>query len=118
MGSLALGLLLVLGLASRYVPEISQDEWGIGWRLAYALALCASLFATFYDRKNFPQKTWNFNPKRGALYFVLGWIIFPLMIGIEAVSGTDFTFGEMVLTTLALSVVMGVFGTFTENVGV
>ena len=118
MGAVALGLLLLLGLAGRYVPGLSQDDWGTWWKLAYVIAVGAALFAAFYDRKNFPEKTWDFNPKRGLLYFFLGWFIFPVMIGVEAISGTDFTFSRMVLGTLALSVLVGIFGTFTESVGV
>ncbi|WP_324750062.1 hypothetical protein SH591_00510 [Sphingomonas sp. LY54] len=118
MGSVAFGLLLLLGWASRYAPGLSQDDWGTWWKLAYVVAVCAALFAAFYDRQNLPAKTWNFNPKRGLLYFFLGWIIFPVMIGIEAISGTDFTLSRMVLGTLALSVLVGIVGTFTENVGV
>jgi hypothetical protein len=118
IGAVALGLLLLLGLGSRFVPGLSQDNWGTGWNLAYVLAVCAALFAAFYDRKNFPEKTWDFNPKRGLMFFFLGWIIFPIMIGVEALSGTDFTLSRMVLGTLSLSVLVGIFGTFTENVGV
>lgn len=118
MGAVALGLLLLLGQASRYVPGLSQDDWGTWWKMAYVIAVCAALFAAFYDRKNFPEKTWDFNPKRGVLYFFLGWIIFPVMIGIEAISGVDITLSRMVLGTLALSVLAGIAGTFTENVGV
>lgn len=117
-GAIALGLLLLLGLGSRYVPGLSQDSWETWWKLAYGLAVCAALFAAFYDRKNLPEKTWDFNPRRGVLYFLLGWIIFPVMIGVEAISGTDFTLSRMVLGTLALSTLVGIVGTFTENVGV
>jgi hypothetical protein len=80
--------------------------------------LGVALFATFYDRRNFPEKTWDFNPKRGVAYFFLGWIIFPIMMGVEAVYGIDFTLSRMVLGTLALSALVGILGTFTENVGV
>lgn len=118
IGVIALGLLLLLGFGSRYLPGLSQDEWGTWWRIAYVIATCAALLAAFYDRKNFPEKTWDFNPKRGLFYFLLGWIIFPVMIGIEAISGSDFTLSRMILGTLALSVLVGVAGTFTENVGV
>ena len=118
IGAVALGLLLLLGLASHHVPGLSQDGWDLLWRLAYVLALCVALFATFYDRKNLPEKTWDFNPKRGVGYFFLGWIIFPIMIGVEAISGTDFTLSRMVLGTLVLSALVGILGTFTENVGV
>jgi hypothetical protein len=117
-GAGALVLLLLLGLASRYVPGLAQGNWGTGWNLAFLLAMCAAFSAAFYDRKNFPEKTWDFNPKRGVLYFFLGWIIFPLMIGLDAISGSDFALSRMVLATLALSVLVGVLGTFTENVGI
>ena len=76
------------------------------------------MFAAFYDRKNFPEKTWDFNPKRGVQYFFLGWIVFPMLIGVEAFSGADFTLGRMVMGTLALSVLAGILGVFTENIGV
>lgn len=77
-----------------------------------------TFFIAFYDRKNFPEKAWDFNPKRGVLYFFLGWIIFPVLIGVKALSGTDFTLSGMVIGTLAMSVLIGILGTFTENVGV
>ena len=81
IGAVALAVLLLFGLIGRYVPGPSQGDWGIWWSLTYALAVCAALIAAFYDRKNFPEKTWDVNPKRGVLYFCLGWIIFPVMIG-------------------------------------
>ncbi len=118
IGAVALGLLLLVGLVSHYVQGLSQDDWGTLWKLAYIIALCAALFAALYDRKNLPEKTWDFNPKRGLLYFCFVWIIFPVMIGIDAISGTDFTLSRIVLGTLALSVLIGILGTFTENVGV
>lgn len=99
----------------RCSPKAIGGAW---WSLAYALAVSAALFAAFYDRKNFPEKTWDFNPKRGVLYFFLGWFIFPVLIGVDAVFGTDLTPSGMVLGTLALSVLVGVVGMFTENVGV
>ncbi len=118
IGAFALGLLLLLGVGSRYVPGLSQDHWGTWWNLAYAVAVCTALFAAFYDRKNFSKKTWDFNPKRGVSYFFFGWVLFPVMIGVDAMFGTDFTLGRMVLGTLALSVLVAIVGTFTENVGV
>jgi hypothetical protein len=118
IGAVALGFLLLLALGLRYIGGISQDDWDPMWSIAYVLAFCVALFTTFYDRKNFPEKTWDFNPERGILYFFLGWIIFPIMIGVEAISGTDFSLSRMVLGTLAMSVLVGVLGTFTENVGV
>jgi cytochrome bd-type quinol oxidase subunit 2 len=117
IGVVALGLLLALAWAAPYVPGLSQDHWGTWWKLAYAIAVGAALFAAFYDRRNFPEKALDFNPQRGLMYFFLGWIIFPVMLGLEAISGTDFALSRMVLGTLALSTLAGIAGTFTENIG-
>lgn len=118
IGVVALGLLLLFGLGSRHVPGLSQENWGTWWNLAYVFAVCAALFAAFYDRKNIPAKAWDFNPTRGLMYFFLGWIIFPIMIGVEALSGADFTLSRMALGALSLSILVGILGTFTKNVGV
>ena len=80
--------------------------------------MCAALIAAFYDRNNFSDKMWDFNPKRGLLYFFCGWLIFPVTIVIEMIFGTDITLCRMVLGTLGLSVLIGILGTITENVGV
>ena len=117
IGAVALSLLLVLGFALRYIAGIPHDEWNFAWSFAYGLAVCVALFVTFYDRKNFPEKAWDFNPKRGMLYFLLGWIVFPLMMVVDAISGAEFTLSGMVVGTFFLSVLIGVAGTFTENVG-
>lgn len=99
IGAVTLGMLLLLGVSDR---SISQEAWGTWWQIAYIVALCAALFVALYDRNNLADKAWDFNPKRGLLYFSLGWIAFPLMIGIEAISGSDFALGRMLLGTLAL----------------
>ena len=118
IGGVALGLLLLIGFGSRYVTGYSRDQWGLWWRIAFIAAVCVALLAAFYDRKSLPEKTCDFNPKRGLLYFFLGWIIFPVMIGVDAIFGAEFALSGMLLATLALSVLVGVAGTFTENVGV
>ena len=117
-GAFTLGLLFLVGWGSRYVPGFSQDNWQAWWKLAFVIALCAAIVITFYDRKNFPEKAWDFNPKRGLLYFLLGLIIFPVMICVDAFFGTDLSLSRMVLGTLALSLIVGILGMFTENVGV
>ena len=118
VGAVVFGLLLLLGLVLRYAAGISQDQWDPVWSIVYALGLCVAIFMAFYDRKNFPEKTWDFNPKRGVFYFFLGWIVFPLMIAIDAVFGADFTLTGMAVGTFFLSLLIGIAGTFTENVGV
>jgi len=118
IGFVALALLLLVGWISRNVPGLSPSDWGTGWKLAYGVSVCAALFAAFCDRRNFPEKTWDFNPKRGFTYFLLGWIMFPVMIGMSAASGSDISLSGMVIATLALSVLVGIAGAFTENVGI
>ena len=118
IGVVALGLLLLLALAIRYIAGIPQEKWSSLWSLAYVVGLCAALFMAFYDRKNFPEEVWDFNPKRGLVYFLLGWILFPFMMVVDAVFGAEFKLSGMAAGTLFMSVLIGVAGTFTENVGV
>ena len=118
IGAVALSLLLLLALAVRYIADIPQDAWKPLWSFAYVLVLCVALFMAFYDRKIFPEKAWDFNPKRGVLYFFLGWIIFPFMMVIDAIFGVEFTMSGMAVGTFVMSVLIGIAGTFTENVGV
>ena len=117
-GIVTLCLLLLMGAGVSYTEGISQDDWDPLWRLAYVISLCAAFVVAFYDRKNAPAKTWDFNPKRGILYFCLGWLIFPLMIGVDVFFGADFSTVRMMMGTFAMSVLIGILGTFTENVGV
>lgn len=117
-GIVAFFLLLMMGAGVSYIEGIPQDDWDPLWRLAYVISLCVAFVVGFYDRKNLPEKTWDFNPKRGILYFLLGWLIFPLMIGADILFGTDFSITRMVMGTFAMSALIGILGTFTENVGV
>lgn len=118
IGAVALGLLLLLTLAIRYLAGIPQDDWNPLWSLIYVVGLCIALFMAFYDRKNIPEKVWDFNPKRGVLYFLLGWIIFPFIMAVDAIFGAEFTLSGMAASTLFMSVLIGIAGTFTEHVGV
>ncbi len=118
IGAVALGLLLILALAIRYIAGIAQEQWDPLWSLAYVAGLCIAMFMAFYDRKNFSEKVWDFNPRRGVLYFLLGWIIFPIMMVVDAIFGAEFTLGGMAAGTFAMSVLIGIAGTFTEHVGV
>jgi hypothetical protein len=118
IGAVAFGLLLLLGLVLRYVAGFSQVDVNPVLSLAYVAALCLTMFLAFYDRTNFPDKTWDFKPKRGLLYFLLSWLIFPLMMVVDAISGADFTLTRMAVGTLIMSLLIGLAGTFMENVGV
>ena len=118
IGVTAFCLLLLWAWAASYIDGMLPSSWSVFSRLAYVVGLCVTFFIAFYDRKNFPEKAWDFNPKRGVLYFFLGWIIFPVLIGVKALFGTDLTLSGMVIGTLAMSVLIGILGTFTENVGV
>ena len=118
VGAVVLSLLLLSALAVRYIAEVPQDAWNPLWSLAYVVSLCVALFMTLYDRKNFPEKVWDFNPKRGVLYFLLGWFIFPFMMVIDAIFGAEFTMSGIAVGTFVMSVFIGIAGTFTENVGV
>ena len=64
------------------------------------------------------KQSWDFNPKRGLFYFLMGWVVFPLLIVVESISGADISLSRMFVGTFVLSALVGVFGTFTENIGV
>ena len=118
IGAVALALLVLIALASRYIAGIPQEQWGSVWNFAYVAAVCVALVMALYDRKNFPKKVWDYNPKRGLFYFMLGWILFPIMMAIDALFGTEISLGGMLIGTAIMSVLVGIAGTFTENVGV
>lgn len=114
IGAAAFVALLIFGA----VTKSSQADWNPLLTLGFILAVCAAFVMTFYDRKNMPEKVWDFDPKRGLLYFCFGWMIFPLMIAVDAFSDADFSWSGMLIGTLIMSVLIGIAGTFTENVGV
>jgi cytochrome c biogenesis protein CcdA len=70
------------------------------------------------ERPDPNSKLFDFNPKRGAFYFILGFLIFPFMLGIDAVFGTDITMAETVFITIGGSIFIGLVGIFTEHFGV
>ena len=118
IGAITFCALLFFGWVSQSEPTLSQDSWSIGWKLAFGVVVCAAFLVTFYDKKNLPKKLWDLNPKRGLLYFALGWLIFPVMIGVRAISGNDLELTEILLITLGMSTLIGIVGSFTENVGI
>ena len=114
IGALAFVGLLIFGAISRS----NQDDWNIIQSLAFILAICIAMAMAFYDRRNLPEKVWVFDPKRGFLYFCFGWLLFPLMIALDAFMGHNFSWSGMLVGTLVMSILIGVAGTFTEHVGI
>ena len=113
--------LALMGFAFGFGPEgrIAPMEWGTGATLVFTLALCGALFAAFYDRKYLPKKAFDFSPKRGLLYFMLGWFLFPILAVFRwGVRDMDYSVAELAAGTLVMSVLIGIIGTFTENTGI
>ncbi|MDG5750999.1 hypothetical protein P8R33_07775 [Qipengyuania sp. XHP0211] len=114
-----IGALIFVGLLIfGGITKSGQDDWNVVQRLAFILAVCLAMVATFYDRKNLPKKVWDFDLKRGFLYFCFGWILFPIMVAADAFTGGDFSWSGMLVGTLGMSILIGIAGTFTENVGI
>ena len=118
-GGAALALLMALAFGFGPEGHISQMEWSTGGKLVFAVAICGALFAAFYDRKNLPKKAFDFSPKRGLLYFLCGWFLFPIaLVWRSGVKDLDYTVADLALGTLFMSVLIGIVGTFTENTGI
>ena len=114
LGWSALGALLVIGLAAR---SIVGDEWPMLWTVVYVAAICYS-FWLLRETPDKSRKMWNYSPRRGLLYFLLGFVIFPITAALSALFGDPMSLTAAALFTLGMSVTIGVVGTFTENVGV
>ena len=71
IGATALVLLLLGAIAVRYVAGIAQENWDLVWFIGWVIGVCVAFLMTFYDRENFPEKTWDFNPARGVQYFLI-----------------------------------------------
>ncbi|MEM6585613.1 MAG: hypothetical protein AAF692_07645 [Pseudomonadota bacterium] len=106
----------VVLLVAAYIFDVGA--FGVTAKLAYALAVAAAFFATFYDRKNFPEKTWDFNPKRGLLFFGLGLLVFPIMAAARSFGEVEIQWDNVVLFTLIAATLAGIAGTLTENIGI
>jgi len=59
----------------------------------------------------------GFNINRGRDYFVVALIVLPIMVAASAIGGATVTVPNAVAVVLGLSVLAGVFGSFTEKVG-
>ena len=70
------------------------------------------------ERSDPETKALDFDPKRGLLFFFFGFLIFPCMLTMEAIFGTQVSIPSALIVTAAGSVFIGLVGTFTEHVGI
>ncbi|MEM8918689.1 MAG: hypothetical protein AAGE37_07490 [Pseudomonadota bacterium] len=117
-GMISLAVLLLIGFGSHHIPELSHENMPSYVILIYLIFLCCAAFAALYEKKNFEGKVWDFNPKRGFLFFCIGFLIFPIIAAIDALFGADLSLEGMIIFTLAGSTFVGVLGIFTDHVGV
>ncbi|WP_309663172.1 hypothetical protein [Sphingomonas sp.] len=95
-------------------------EDGQHWPVWVWMPLVAIVFWALWVLRDPPDpkaKVFDFNPKRGAFYFLAGLAVFPLVALIDAIFGAELTFNSMLLFTLFSSVLAGLIGTFTEHTG-
>lgn len=111
-----IAILCLAGLMQAWVFQEGQS-WPVWVWLPLLVIALASLWV-LRDRPDPKAKTFDFNPRRGAFYFVAGFIIFPVGAVINAVFGADLSIASMVGVTLAGSCFAGIAGTFTENIGI
>jgi hypothetical protein len=72
----------------------------------------------FRERPDPKMKAFDFNPKRGVVFFFLGFLIFPFMLGMNAIFGADISLPEVAIITIAGSLFVGLLGVFTEHVDI
>ena len=60
----------------------------------------------------------NFDPKRGGLFFIFGLFLFPLIVIWRSIGEADVPIENAIFFTLGASILIGIFGMFTDNVGV
>jgi hypothetical protein len=117
IGLIALAVLILTSLASEFVIGANPDDWPLSIKAIFGLAICIAIFAAFYDRRNFAEKHWDFNPKRGALYFGTAWFIYPVVIGVGMLLEASLSWTGILVGTAIVAVLAGALGTFTENTG-
>lgn len=111
-GGIALALLAILS----FVIDLESESVGV--KLTYTLAILVAMFAAFCDKKNYEGLEVGFSPKRGAMYFLLGFLAFPLSLRVKAASGAEFSIESAMVFTVLASVLIGAIGTFTDIPGI
>ena len=59
----------------------------------------------------------GFSPERGRDYFLVALVVLPIMVGLSALTGSSISLPGAVAFVLGFSVLAGVIGMFTDNVG-
>ncbi|MBS0282923.1 MAG: hypothetical protein JSS15_00735 [Proteobacteria bacterium] len=111
-----IAILCLAGLVQTWVFREGQS-WPI-WVWFPLLVIGLSSLWGLRDPPDPKVKVFDFNPKRGAFFFVVGFIIFPVLALIDAVFGAELSLSSMAVFTLVGSIFAGIAGTFTENIGI
>lgn len=113
---LGVAILCLAGLVQVWVFKKGQS-WPI-WVWLPLLAIGLASVWVLRDPPDPKAKVFDFNPRRGAFYFVAGFVIFPVAAVVNAIFGADLSIASMVVFTLVGSCVAGIAGTFTDNTGI
>lgn len=113
---LGIALLCLAGLVQAWVFKEGQ-HWPM-WVWLPLLVIGVGSVWTLRDPPDPKAKAFDFNPRRGAFYSLVGVVIFPIIAVINAIFGADLSIASMAGFTLIGSCLAGIAGTFTENIGI
>jgi hypothetical protein len=112
----AIGLCCLVVLVQKWLLGDDQQAPWFVW--IPILAILAWSLWQIRDKPDPSSKAFDFNPRRGVLFFFLGFLIFPFMLGMDALFGTEVSLVNAGLITVGGSIFVGLIGTFTEHVGI
>ncbi|WP_423141665.1 hypothetical protein ACOYW6_12675 [Parablastomonas sp. CN1-191] len=113
---LGIAILSLAGLVQAWVFEEGQS-WPV-WVWLPLLAMGLASLWVLRDPPDPKAKAFDFNPRRGAFYFVAGFVLFPVLAAVDAIFGADLSIASIAVFTLVGSCVAGIAGTITENIGI
>ena len=133
---IALLVFSFVGLLLPWVTGIDIDQWPMALRWAFVGVILVAMVILGRDERrrekaadkwvDDPQKSkrgnWlekrrqRFSPRRGLEFFLMGLVVFSIMVGITAVTGTVASIGGAIAFVVGVSVVAGLIGMFTEKV--
>lgn len=109
-------LLCLAGLVQAWVFKEGQ-HWPI-WVWLPLLVIGLGSLWVIRDPPDPKAKAFDFNPRRGAFYFLAGFVIFPIIAVINAIFGAELSIASMAGFTVIGSCFAGIAGTFTEHTGI